>query len=136
MRTREWGLLRDKLIRWQKVHSADGRFPLSPAPDGPAGGRSSPLFAAITQQGASHLGLHLITSLCQPVKREIPFPHSRDVLPKTGVFNFQETTFTASNRETYPRFDMDRGGFSLLAMGFTGSKALRSELGVKRGQTR
>jgi Rha family phage regulatory protein len=45
--------------------------------------------------------------------------------PKTGLLTFKETTFTATNRDTYPRFDMDRDGFSLLAMGFTGTKALR-----------
>jgi anti-repressor protein len=45
--------------------------------------------------------------------------------PKTGVRNFTRTTFIGSNRETYPRFDMNRDGFSLLAMGLTGTKAGR-----------
>jgi Rha family phage regulatory protein len=43
-----------------------------------------------------------------------------------GVLNFQETPYIeAQNGQTYRSFDMDRDGFTLLAMGFAGSKALR-----------
>lgn len=43
-----------------------------------------------------------------------------------GLLNFQQTPYVeASNGQTYRSFDMDRTGFTLLAMGFTGAKALK-----------
>lgn len=42
---------------------------------------------------------------------------------------FAETTWTnEQNRQTYPMYTMTRDGFSLLAMGFTGAKALQFKL--------
>jgi prophage antirepressor-like protein len=41
------------------------------------------------------------------------------------VLNFQQTSYVdPQNGQTYRRFDMDRDGFTLLAMGFNGKKAL------------
>lgn len=49
--------------------------------------------------------------------------------PKLGLLNFKETPYVdASNGQTYRSYDMDRDGFTLLAMGFTGSKALKWKL--------
>ena len=43
-----------------------------------------------------------------------------------GLLNFEQTPYIEpSNGQTYRSFDMDRDGFTLLAMGFTGSKALK-----------
>lgn len=42
---------------------------------------------------------------------------------------FEETTYVhPQNGQTYPMFIMNRDGFTLLAMGFTGDKALRFKL--------
>lgn len=42
---------------------------------------------------------------------------------------FEETTYIhPQNGQTYPMFIMNRDGFTLLAMGFTGEKALRFKL--------
>lgn len=42
---------------------------------------------------------------------------------------FEETTYIhPQNGQTYPMFTMNRDGFTLLAMGFTGEKALRFKL--------
>ena len=49
--------------------------------------------------------------------------------PKLGLLNFKQTPYVEpSTGQTYRSFDMDRDGFSLLAMGFTGSKALKWKL--------
>ena len=40
---------------------------------------------------------------------------------------FRETTYTDRGKK-YPMYEMDRDGFSLLAMGFTGEKALKWKL--------
>lgn len=49
--------------------------------------------------------------------------------PDLGVRNFAETPYVEpSNGQTYRSFDMDRDGFTLLAMGFTGAKALKWKL--------
>ena len=40
---------------------------------------------------------------------------------------FKETTYKSRGKE-YPMYEMDRDGFSLLAMGFTGEKALKWKL--------
>ncbi len=46
-----------------------------------------------------------------------------------GVLNFEQTPATdPQNGQSYQTFDMTRDGFSLLAMGFTGSKALAFKL--------
>lgn len=41
---------------------------------------------------------------------------------------FSETTYRASNGKSNPMYEMNRDGFSLLAMGFTGEKALKWKL--------
>lgn len=41
---------------------------------------------------------------------------------------FYETSYKASNGKTNPMYEMNRDGFSLLAMGFTGDKALKWKL--------
>lgn len=41
---------------------------------------------------------------------------------------FHETTYKASNGKNNPMYEMNRDGFSLLAMGFTGEKALKWKL--------
>ena len=49
--------------------------------------------------------------------------------PQLGISNFGETPYVEpSNGQTYRSFDMDRDGFTLLAMGFTGTKALKWKL--------
>ncbi len=41
-----------------------------------------------------------------------------------GLRNFAHTPYVNDqNGQTYPAYEMDRDGFSLLAMGFTGEKA-------------
>lgn len=48
-----------------------------------------------------------------------------DALVAEGVLNFEETPYVnAQNGQTYRCFEMDRDGFTLLAMGFTGPKAV------------
>lgn len=52
-----------------------------------------------------------------------------DVLVGLGVPNFGETSYVhPQNRQTYRQFEMTRDGFTLLAMGFTGKKALQFKL--------
>jgi len=49
--------------------------------------------------------------------------------PDLGLRNFAETPYVdGQNGQTYKSFDMDQDGFSLLAMGFTGAKALKWKL--------
>lgn len=49
--------------------------------------------------------------------------------PKLGLANFGDTPYIdQQNGQTYRSFDMDQDGFALLAMGFTGQKALRWKL--------
>ncbi len=49
--------------------------------------------------------------------------------PSLGLRNFAETPWVeASTGQTYRSFDMDQDGFALLAMGFTGAKALKWKL--------
>lgn len=49
--------------------------------------------------------------------------------PKLGLLNFKETPYVEpSTGQTYRSYDMDRDGFTLLAMGFTGGKALKWKL--------
>lgn len=46
-------------------------------------------------------------------------------LREMGISDFAETFSTnPQNKQTYRAFDMTRDGFTLLAMGFTGKKAL------------
>ncbi len=55
----------------------------------------------------------------------------RDIenLLEQGVLNFEETPYVhEQNGQTYRSFDMTRDGFTLLAMGFTGKKALQFKL--------
>lgn len=52
-----------------------------------------------------------------------------DNLIQQGVCNFAETPWMQpQNGQTYRSFDMDRDGFALLAMGFTGTEALKFKL--------
>lgn len=49
--------------------------------------------------------------------------------PSLGLSNFGETPYVEpSNGQTYRSYDMDRDGFALLGMGFTGAKALKFKL--------
>lgn len=49
--------------------------------------------------------------------------------PRLGLSNFGETPIIdPQNGQTYRSFDMDEDGFALLAMGFTGNKALKWKL--------
>lgn len=49
--------------------------------------------------------------------------------PQLGVRNFAETPYTdPQNGQTYRAYHMDRDGFALLCMGFTGKKALAWKL--------
>lgn len=49
--------------------------------------------------------------------------------PELGVRNFAETPYVEpTTGQTYRMYEMDRDGFTLLAMGFTGSKALKWKL--------
>jgi len=49
--------------------------------------------------------------------------------PSLGLHNFVETPYLEqSNGQTYRSYDMDRRGFTILAMGFTGAKALAFKL--------
>lgn len=49
--------------------------------------------------------------------------------PKLGSAMFVKTTYQAENGgRNYPMYLMNRDGFSLLAMGFTGKKALQFKL--------
>jgi len=46
-----------------------------------------------------------------------------------GVLNFEETPYiNPQNGQSYKSYEMDRTGFTLLAMGFTGDKALEFKL--------
>lgn len=48
---------------------------------------------------------------------------------KLGLLNFKQTPYVEpSTGQTYRSYDMDRDGFTLLAMGFTGGKALKWKL--------
>ncbi|MDL5038970.1 Rha family transcriptional regulator [Comamonas resistens] len=50
-------------------------------------------------------------------------------LPDGGVLNFEEPPLTdEQNGQTYPAYRLTRDGFTLLAMGFTGKKALAFKL--------
>lgn len=50
-------------------------------------------------------------------------------LPDGGVRDFAETPYTDSqNGKTYPAYRLTRDGFTLLAMGFTGKRALQFKL--------
>lgn len=52
-----------------------------------------------------------------------------DKLIQQGVLDFQQTSYVhEQNGQTYRSFDMSRDGFTLLAMGFTGKKALQFKL--------
>jgi len=48
---------------------------------------------------------------------------------KLGLLNFEQTPYVEpSTGQTYRSYNMDRDGFTLLAMGFTGGKALKWKL--------
>lgn len=47
-------------------------------------------------------------------------------LPKNGEGYFHKTSYVnEQNKQTYPMYEMNRDGFSLIAMGFNGEKALK-----------
>ena len=49
--------------------------------------------------------------------------------PDLGLHNFMQTPYVeATTGQTYRMYEMDRDGFTLLAMGFTGKKALKWKL--------
>lgn len=49
--------------------------------------------------------------------------------PKLGLSSFGQTSYVhPQNGQTYRAYEMDRDGFTLLAMGFTGGKALKWKL--------
>jgi len=50
-------------------------------------------------------------------------------LPDEGLPNFRQTPYTdPQNGQTYPAYHLTRDGFTLLAMGFTGKRALAFKL--------
>jgi hypothetical protein len=51
--------------------------------------------------------------------------------PQTGQPNFRPSTFTNDQMREMPCFTMNRDGFQLLAMGFTGTKALQWGIGIE-----
>jgi Rha family phage regulatory protein len=51
-----------------------------------------------------------------------------DAEPDLGERNFALTSYLDESNRQSPCYDMDRDGFALLAMGFTGSKALQFKL--------
>ncbi len=52
-----------------------------------------------------------------------------DRLRERGVLSFQDTPYiNPQNGQTYRSYDMDRDGFALLAMSFTGDRALEFKL--------
>jgi len=62
---------------------------------------------------------HVLDAIDNLVKQE----------PALGLTNFRQTPYVeAQNGQTYKSYEMDRDGFTLLAMGFTGSKALKWKL--------
>jgi Rha family phage regulatory protein len=78
------------------------------------------------------------TTTSADVARHFGKPHHRVLdairnllpqLPDGGVPNFRETPYTdPQNGQTYPAYRLTRDGFTLLAMGFTGKKALAFKL--------
>lgn len=59
------------------------------------------------------------------VLRDISNILSSQVYRQRGVLNFEETPYVnLQNGQTYRIYEMDRQGFEILAMGFTGEKAL------------
>jgi Rha family phage regulatory protein len=49
-------------------------------------------------------------------------------LPENSWLNFERREYVDDRGKTWPMFEMNRDGFSLLAMGFTGKKALEWKL--------
>lgn len=52
------------------------------------------------------------------------------VAEKSAAKFFHETTYKNRGKE-YPMYEMDRDGFSLLAMGFNGEKALQWKINIQ-----
>jgi len=54
----------------------------------------------------------------------------RDIeeLIKKGLLNFEESNYLNRQKKIQPMYEMDRTGFTLLAMGFTGDKALEFKI--------
>lgn len=62
---------------------------------------------------------HVLDAISNLIKQE----------PNLGLTSFRETPYVdPQNGQSYKSFDMDRDGFTLLAMGFTGSRALKWKL--------
>lgn len=63
------------------------------------------------------------------VLRDIENIISTETYQKRGLLNFEQTPYIhPQNGQTYRMFTMDRQGFEILAMGFTGEKALEWKL--------
>jgi Rha family phage regulatory protein len=63
------------------------------------------------------------------VMRDIDRIISSETYQKRGLLNFEHTPYVhPQNGQTYPMVKMDRQGFEILAMGFTGEKALEWKL--------
>ena len=76
----------------------------------------------------------ITTSLKVAEKFEKNHQHILEAIDKLTVENstvaemFTLSTYKAGNNHEYRMYNMNRDGFSLLAMGFTGEKALRWKL--------
>lgn len=52
-----------------------------------------------------------------------------NIINEVGVLNFEETPYqNEQNKQWYPKFNMTKDGFTLLAMGLTGKKAMQFKL--------
>lgn len=90
------------------------RNPIVSAKDGEAFANSRDVAAFFGKQHG-----HVIRDIENLIKNE----------PSMGVSNFGETPHVdAQNGQRYKSYDMDRDGFTILAMGFTGGKALKWKL--------
>ncbi|OJF97572.1 phage regulatory protein/antirepressor Ant [Pararhizobium antarcticum] len=90
------------------------RNPIVAAKDGEAFANSRDIAAFFGKQHA-----HVTRDIENLIKNE----------PSMGVSNFGETPYVdAQNGQRYKSYDMDRDGFTILAMGFTGGKALKWKL--------
>ena len=47
-----------------------------------------------------------------------------ELKPEVGLLNFKESSYTNEQNKNQPCYLMNRDGFTLLAMGFNGAKAL------------
>lgn len=90
---------------------------------------SSPV--VFTRNGAVFANSRDVAAFFEKAHRNV----TRDIenlmgeLPEGGVLNFEQTPYVdPQNGQTYKSYDMTKDGFTLLAMGFTGPKALAFKL--------